>query len=201
MRESKKTFEDVQAAFESQQILRCSARELEQLLVAASARPITDPAARDQAREMSETMRRLLEAKAPPKRSRLALLAALLALAALLCSAAQAYYSRSAYSALTDSTAELGDYIRATNRDSWTGDPRMQVTIEELARRAPSLSKGTLQAWWAGEEARKVQKLEALAKRQMLAGDREGAMRSAKRADAIRSGMDTLASFEKPPGG
>lgn len=198
---SKKTFDDVQAAFESRAILRCSIRELEQLLVAASAEPISDGAARARAHEMSETMRRLLEAKAQPKRSKLALLAAILALAALLCSGAQAYYARAAYAALTESSAEMGDYIRATNRDSWTGDPRMQVTIEELARRAPSLSKGTLQAWWAGEEARKVQKLEAHAKRQMLAGDREGAARSTKRADAIRSGIDSLASFEKPPKG
>jgi len=198
---SKKTFDDVQAAFKSGAILRSSSRELEQLLVAAGAEPIADPAARAQAHEMSETMRRLLEAKAQPARSKLALLATILALAALLWTGAQAYSSRTVHSALTESTAEMGDYIRATNRDSWTGDPRMQVTVEELARRAPSLSKGTLQAWWAGEEARKVQKLEELAKRQMLAGDRDGAVRSTKRADAIRSGIDSLASFEKPPEG
>ena len=197
---SKKTFDDVQAAFASRRILSCSRRELEELLVAASGETISDPAARAQAHEMSETMRRLLESKSRHGRSRLAAVAIVLAVVALLCSGVQAYYSRAAQSAATESAAELGDYIRASNRDSWTGeDPRMQVTIEELARRAPSLSKGTLQAWWAGEEARRVQRLEALAKRQMLTGDREGALRTVQRADAIRNGIEPVASFEKPP--
>lgn len=74
----------------------------------------------------------------------------------------------------------------------------MQLTVEELARRAPTLRTGTLQAWWAGEQARNVQRLEALAKRQTLAGDREGAARSVRRADAIRSAIDPLAKFEQP---
>ena len=148
---------------------------------------------------MGETMRQLLSARTPARRSTLAVLAAILALFALLCSAGQAYYSRAAYSRLTESAAEMGDYIRATHRDDdWTEDPRTQLTVEELARRAPSLRTGTLQAWWAGEEARRVQRLETLAKRQALAGDHAGAARTVKRADVIRSGIDPLAKFEKP---
>ncbi|CAA9259422.1 MAG: hypothetical protein AVDCRST_MAG42-2636 [uncultured Chthoniobacterales bacterium] len=147
---------------------------------------------------MSETMRQLLTAKIAPRRSKLALLALVLALAALLLSGAQTYYARSAYSAVSDSAAEMGDFIRATNRDDDTEDPRLQLTVEELARRAPTLRTGTLQAWWAGEEARRVQRLEALAKRQALAGDRDGAARTARRADAIRSGIESLAKFEQP---
>lgn len=196
---SKKMLDDVQAAFDTRRVLNCSKKELEQLLVAAGAETISDPATRARAREMSETMRQLLEARSRDRRSKLAPVAVILALAALLCSAVQAYLSRAAFSALGESAAETGDYIRATNRDVWTGDPRMDLTITEMARRAPTLSTGTLHAWWAGEQARQVQRLEALAKQEMLAGDRDGAMRSVKQADAIRSGIDTLASFEKPP--
>jgi len=195
---SKKTFGDVQAAFESRRILHCSRRELEQLLIAAAVDAPADAAGQARAREMSETMRQLLTAKLPPRRSKLAVLAAILALLALLCSGVQAYYGRTAYSAATESAAEMGDYIRATNRDDDTEDPRMQLTVEELARRAPTLNSGTVQAWWAGEEARRVQRLEALAKRQILAGDRDGAARTVKRADAIRNGIEPLAKFEQP---
>ena len=196
---SKRTFGDVEAAFESGRVLSCSKGELEQLLVAVAVETPAEPAAQARAREMGDTMRQLLAAKTRPRRSKLALIAAILALAALLCSGVQAYYWRAAHSTATDSAAELGDYIRATNRDDWTEDPRMQITLEELARRAPTLRTGTLQAWWAGEEARRVQRLEALAKRQVLAGDREGAARSVTRADVIRSGLEPLAKFEKPP--
>jgi len=66
------------------------------------------------------------------------------------------------------------------------------------ASRAPTLRTGTLQAWWAGEQARQVERLEQQAKRQLLAGDSVGAERSARRADSIRNGIDSLASFEKP---
>jgi hypothetical protein len=200
VKSSKRTFADVQEAFESGRVLHASRKELEQLLVATAAATPSDPAGQARAREMGDTMRQLLVAKTPPRRSRLAVVATVLALAALLSSGVQAYYSRAAFATMTESTAEMGDYIRATNRDSIseTEDARMQLTIEELARRAPSLSSGTLQAWWAGEQARRVQRLEALAKRQTLAGDHEGAARTVKRADAIRSGIETLAKFEKP---
>ena len=188
----------MQAAFESRRVLNCSRSELEQLLVAVAAEAPADAAGQARAREMGDTMRQLLVAKTP-RGSKLAFAAAILALAALLCSAGHAYYSRAAYSTVTESAAEMGDYIRATSRDGdWTEDPRTQLTVEELARRAPSLRTGTLQAWWAGEEARRVQRLEALAKRQALAGDHDGAARSVKRADAIRSGLEPLARFEKP---
>ena len=179
-------------------MLKSSRRELEQLLVAVGAETPADPARQARAREMGDTMRQLLAGKTAPRRSKLALVAAILALAALLLSALQAYYSRAAYSTMSESAAEMGDYIRASNRDEEIEDLRLQVTIEELARRAPSLNSGTLQAWWAGEQARHVQRLEALAKRQTLAGDREGAARTVQRADAIRTGIEPLAKFEKP---
>ena len=195
---SKRSFADVQAAFESGSVLDCSRRELEELLVATAAATPADAAGQARAREMGDTMRQLLAAKTAPRRSKLAMVAVLLALAALATSALQASYSRAAYSTVSASAAEMGDYIRATNRDEDFEDPRMQLTIEELARRAPSLSSGTLQAWWAGEQARRVQRLEALAKRQTLAGDREGAARTIQRADAMRGGIEPLAKFERP---
>lgn len=196
---SKKTFADVQAAFETQRVLQCSRRELEHLLVAAGAETIADPVQRARAREMNETLRSLLAAKTPRRRSRLAMVAALLALAALLVSGGQAYYWRALHTATVESTAELGDYIRAATRDELLGDPRIQLTIDEMARRAPTLRTGSVQAWWAGEQARQVQSLEAQAKRQVIVGDRDGAVRSVQRADEIRSGIDSLASFERPP--
>jgi hypothetical protein len=196
---SHRTFKDVQDAFESRRVLKCSARELEELLVVAAADAPTDPAGQARAREMGETMRELLAAKSRPGGSRLAALAAVLALFALLATGVQAYYSRTSIAVDRESVAELGDYIRATHRDEAIEDPRMQLTVEELARRAPTLRTGTLQAWWAGEQARNIQRLEALAKRQTLAGDREGAERTVRRADAIRSGIEPLAKFEQPP--
>ena len=196
---SRKTFADAERAFQTGRVANCSQQELEQLLVASAAENIDDPAARERAREMNETMRLLLETRSQPRRSNLAPLAILLAIVALLCSAAQAFYSRAVYLSARDSAAELGDYVRAATRDDWRGDPRMQVTIEELARRAPTLSTGTLQAWWAGEEARRVEALERRAKNQMLEGDFAGALQNVKRADAIRTGIEPLAKFEKPP--
>ena len=194
-----RTFKDVQTAFESRRVLTCSRRQLEELLVAAAVDAPTDPAGQARAREMSETMRELLAAKSRPRGSRLAALAAVLASLALLASGVQAYYSRTSIAVQHESVAELGDYVRATIRDDIMEDPRMQLTVEELARRAPTLRTGTLQAWWAGEQARNIQRLEALAKRQTLAGDREGAARSVRRADAIRGGIEPLAKFEQPP--
>lgn len=196
---SHRTFKDVQGAFESRRVLSCSRKELEELLVAAAVDAPTDPAGQSRAREMSETMRELLAAKSRPRGSRLAAIAAVLALLALLASGVQAYYARTTIAVERESVAELGDYIRATSRDEAIEDPRTQLTVEELARRAPSLRTGTLQAWWAGEQARNIQRLEALAKRQTLAGDREGAARSVRRADAIRNGIEPLAKFEQPP--
>ncbi len=194
-----KTLDDLETAFASGRVAKSSRRDLEQLLVAAGSETIADPARRARASEMSETLRRLLDTRSRPPRSRLAMLAFFLALAALLCSAAQALYWQRTQTEAVETVAEMGDLIRATQRDQWGGDPRVQITLEEMARRAPSLSTGTLQAWWAGEQAREVQFLEAQAKRLMLVGDREGAVQSAKRADDIRSGIASLASFERPP--
>ena len=162
---------DADAASESGRVLHCSKDELEQLL----------------------------DAKMRANQSKLAVLATAIAIVALVGSAAQGYMGWRAYSTARDSAAEMSDLIRATNRDdAWEGDARLQASISELARRAPSLDRGTLQAWWAGEQARQVQALEANAKRQTLAGDREGAAISARRADAIRSGIDVLATHERP---
>jgi hypothetical protein len=115
-------------------------RELEELLVVAAADAPTDPAGQARAREMGETMRELLAAKSRPGGSRLAALAAVLALFALLATGVQAYYSRTSIALERESVAELGDYIRATHRDEAIEDPRMQLTVEELARRAPDVA-------------------------------------------------------------
>jgi len=154
--------------------------------------------------EMEKTMRELVELRRvegrSAKPSKLALFAMLLALAALLLTAGQAYFSWTARSRASDSVGDFGDFVNATEPDSpHQNDLRTQLSLAELAKRAPSIRTGTLQAWWAGEQARQVQRLEAQAKRQTLAGDREGAARSVRRADAVRSGIPSLADFEKPP--
>ena len=79
-----------------------------------------------------------------------------------------------------------------------TNDSRSNLSLQELVRRSPSIRSGNLQAWWAGEQARNVLRLEAQAKRQLLSGDRDGAARSIARADAIRAEIPTLADSEKP---
>lgn len=146
---------------------------------------------------MREVLRERRDETRSPVKSRLALVAFVLAAAAFVCSAGQIYYSWSASSGISDSTRESVDQAN-TEPVGTDSDLRTQVTIPELARRGPSLRTGTLQAWWAGEQARQVQRLEAQAKRQTLAGDREGAARSASRADAIRGSIPVLADFEKP---
>ena len=196
-----KTFDHVRAAFETRAVLTASREELEELLAAIACETIADPPARARAREMSETIRQLLENRRVNdlrKPSRLAVVATLLATAALICCGAQAYHSWRGFTFGSNSTtaaSEGTDQLPAGTQL----DLRTNVTIAELAKRAPSLRTGTLQAWWAGEQARQVQRLEAQAKRQALAGDREGAARSASRADAIRSRIPALVDFEKPP--
>ncbi len=88
-----KTFEDVRKLFETRSILRCSEEELQELLAAIASETISDPPMRARAREMGETIRQLLDAKVRGRPSKLAVLAAILAFAALLCSGAQAYHS------------------------------------------------------------------------------------------------------------
>ena len=155
--------------------------------------------------EIERTMRELLALRRAEKRdggiSKLALLALALAFAALLCSAAPAYFSWLAYTRTSEPPREIPAPVAtiAPPEPAAPADLRAQLTLSELAKRSPSIRAGNLQAWWAGEQARQVQRLEAQAKRQTLAGDREGAARSVNRADEIRSGIATLADFEKPP--
>ena len=185
-----KTMDDVRAAFDTRSVLRLSPTELEELLATVACETISDPAARARAQEMGETMRQLLENRRSERwrrrPSKLAFAAMILALAALLCCGAQAYYSWSAYRAAVESSANLAELVDSMKGDETQADQRTKVTLAELARRAPSIRTGSLQAWWAGEQARQVQRLEAQAKRQTLAGDREGAARSVSRADAVR---------------
>ena len=197
---SKKTFDDVRTAFESRSILNASPRELEELLAAIASETIDDPATRARVREMGETMRQLHAARSRAKPSRVAIAAAILAVAALATSGAQFYRTWSGTRGFAPSSSfvsQTNDAVGAMREASMT-DLRTHHTIAELAKRAPSLRTGNVQAWWAGEQARQVQKLEAQAKRQALAGDRDGAARSASRADAIRSRIPALADFERP---
>jgi hypothetical protein len=198
-----KTYDDVRAAFDSGRILEATRTELEQLLLALGRESTSDIARQARAAEMGRTMRQLLAAKRNEelqrRPSRVATLALLVALAALLTSGGQYYYNwknspepRFA----TTQVAETSSVANSVEEDTPTS--RVQPTLLDLAKRAPTLRTGTVQAWWAGEQAREVMKLEAQARRQFLAGDREGAARSASRADAMRSGIDSLASSEKP---
>ncbi|MEP6808805.1 MAG: hypothetical protein ABI992_01055 [Chthoniobacterales bacterium] len=193
------TFAEVRAAFANRKILASSDTELQQFLVALSAEPITEPTTRAQAAEMAATMRQVLRQRQVealrPRKSVASAFALLFSLAALLCSGFVAYrvwfVPRVAPDALRLTTANAPSQIE--------GDPRTHLTVAELAHWAPTLRDGNPQAWWAGEQARQIQKLESQAKRQALAGDFDGAARSADRADALRSGVGALADFEKPP--
>lgn len=199
---SKKTFDDVRAAFETRRVLQSSDAELQELLVAVASETITDPAARARAAEMSETMRQLLQSRRidalRPKPSTAARVALVFSLAALLCAGAQAYRSWSTNAIAIRSATDTGDLVDSMPSEETQSDTRTHMTVSELAKRAPTLRTGTLQAWWAGEQARQIQRLETQAKRQALAGDSAGAARSASRADAIRSRVGSLADHEKP---
>lgn len=191
-------FEQIRAAFASRRILDCSAKELRELLVGLGSETLTDPAERARAREMGETMRQLLVLKQRPKASKLAWLAAALSLAALVCSGVQFYQTPRSQSARAEEKTEMNETDIVSPSEGAFEDSRKEASLSELAKRAPTLRTGTVQAWWAGEQARQIQRLEALAKKQTLAGDREGAARSANRADAIRRAIPTLATSEKP---
>jgi hypothetical protein len=208
IKSSPKTFDDVRKAFETGRILQSSSSELEEMLVAISSEAPVEGAQRARAREMGDTIRQLLESKRidalRPRMSKLAVVALILSVAALICSGVQGYYAGRAYSAAIDSAADMAEFMKAMNSPASVqaaadvADARTEITLGELATRAPSIRTGTLQAWWAGEQARQVQRYEAQARRQLLAGDRDGAARSASRADAIRSGIPSLAGMEKP---
>ncbi len=201
---SHKTIADVRAAFETRSILDASRRELEELLAAAACEKSDDPAERAQLREMGDSIRQLVENRRNDelrRPSRLAVLALLVMAAALLWFGVEVHQSRIAFAAAAREPIAVAQHTAEHQSELSLDLPdlRTALTIPELARRAPSLRNGTVQAWWAGEQARQVQRLEAQAKRQALAGDHAGAARTASRADAIRSRIPALAEFERPP--
>ncbi|MDQ2919807.1 MAG: hypothetical protein M3R10_08035 [Verrucomicrobiota bacterium] len=129
---------------------------------------------------------------------RLVRVACILSLGAFFCSGLQVYFTwtnnHSAKQAAAPSESIASQNVASdTNRDA-----RVDLSLQELIRRSPPIRSGNLQAWWAGEQARNVVRLEAQAKRQLLAGDRDGAARTIARADAIRAEIPTLADSEKP---
>ena len=191
-------FADVRVAFETRKILACSDAELQQFLVAISAEPITEPATRAQAAEMAATLHQVLRQRQVealrPRRSVAGATALVFSLAALLCSGVVAYQVWFFPRLTTDSVR-----LTTNSPTEFEDDARTHLTVAELAHWAPTLRDGTLQAWWAGEQARQIQRLELQAKRQTLAGDLAGAARSASRADVLRSGVTALADFERPP--
>ena len=128
---------------------------------------------------------------------RLVCVACILSLGALLCSGVQAYLSwKNSHAQVVAAPMETP---MPAPIEPIAADPRADLSLQELVRRAPSIKSGNMQAWWAGEQARKVLRLEAEAKRQLLAGDRDGANRTLARADEIRAQIPTLAGSEKPP--
>lgn len=194
----------MQHAFRSGEVLRFSDEKLEQLLVTMSALDVPGGSGRTQLAEMNAALRQVLQSRRVdalrPRRGVLAPLAFILALLALGLAALQTMENRKAQRHLAGMTALLDARLaRAATLDPLlASDPRTHHTVAELARSAPSLRKGSLHAWWAGEQARQIQRLEAMAKRQSLAGDQTGAALSARRADAIRQEVASLAESEKP---
>lgn len=94
-----KTYDDVRAAFNNGTVLNTSRKELEQLLL-ANARAslvIQHRANLARASEMGETMRQLLAARQSEeiqnKSAWIAIIALVVAIAALFCSAVQVYYA------------------------------------------------------------------------------------------------------------
>jgi hypothetical protein len=128
--------------------------------------------------------------------SRFAALACILSLGAVLCSGTQAYFF---WKNLHPEVVAAPMENNALVNEPPPQDPRSDLSLLDLVRRAPSIKSGNLQAWWAGEQARQVLRLEAQAKRQLLASDRDGANRTLARADEIRAQIPTLAESEKPP--
>jgi hypothetical protein len=199
---SPKTFADVRVAFENRAVLSASPRALEELLAAAVCETSDDAAVRAQVHEMSEAIGQLIanrRAEELRRPSKVAVLALLLIVAALIWCGAQAYSARRATIMPASEMAEQSTMTTSEIlQQQQQYDSRGILTIAELANRAPTLRNGSAQAWWAGEQARQVQRLEAEAKRQALAGDYDGAARTVSRANQIRSGIPALADFERP---
>lgn len=183
----------MRAAFADRSILKARPRQLEEFLAATVCAVDDDAGVSAHVHEMGEAIRQLIanrRADALGKPSPVALFALFVMAFALLWCGGQAYYARQQNSP-NESLSDLAEQATAS-------DFRTSVTIAELANNSPSLRSGTVQAWWAGEQARQVQRLEFEAKRQALAGDLDGAARTASRADEIRNGINALADFEKP---
>lgn len=158
----------------------------------------TEPTMEARLLEIEALMREILSTRRERRSNKLVFVTAILALAALLSSGTQAYLQWSASRRVAELPMEMTATPVPQPAAAIPSDARTELTLAELAKRSPSLRKGTLQAWWAGEQARQVQRLEAQAKRQTLAGDQAGAALSASRADSIRSSISILADFEKP---
>ena len=92
-----KTPDDVRAAFDNGTVVNASRKELEQLLLANGRARILHGANQARASEMGETMRQLLAARQSEeiqnKSAWIATIALIVAIAALFCSAIQAYYT------------------------------------------------------------------------------------------------------------
>jgi hypothetical protein len=203
---SPKTFADVRAAFENRTVLRASRRELEELLAASVCLTNAETADRMQAHDMCEALAQLIANRRSERLrrpSRAAVFALLLIAAALLWCGAQVYHAHFVIPASTAESVPADEQTAlamnaAAPADLAQIDRHAFLTIDELAARAPTLQTGTAQAWWMGQQAREVQRLEAQAKRQAIAGDYQGAARSATRAYQIRSTIPAVASSEHP---
>jgi hypothetical protein len=103
MSASSKSFSDVQSVFDKGIVAECTREELEQLLIAIGRERILDPVNQARVSQMGETIRQLLAARQSQElhqhSSRLAVIALIISLVALMCSAFQAYFSWKSYGA------------------------------------------------------------------------------------------------------
>jgi hypothetical protein len=94
----KKTYSDVQSAFENHEILQSSKADLEQFLLAIAMTRVLDPANQMRTTEMGDTIRLLLAARQSQQMhsqsSKVSCIALVISVAALICSGTQAYYAK-----------------------------------------------------------------------------------------------------------
>ena len=99
----KKTYSDVQSAFENHEILQSSKSDLEQFLLAIAMTRVLDPANQIRTTEMGDTIRLLLAARQSQQMhsqsSKVSCIALIISVAALICSGTQAYYAKVGYDA------------------------------------------------------------------------------------------------------
>jgi len=99
----KKTYSDVQSAFESHEILQSSKSDLEQFLLAIAMTRVLDSANQIRTTEMGDTIRLLLAAhqsqQMHSQSSKVSCIALIISVAALICSGTQAYYAKVGYDA------------------------------------------------------------------------------------------------------